>query len=131
MVELMDTTVVSITFPGLASPDANEQAENLLSELKQDVELRGVLDLDQTGVKRDDREAQDFGVTLVAVLGTPAILVLANAIKSWVERTGTTTIALDGVRIENIRSKDAAAIVKELEGKANSPHTSSVTTPRK
>jgi Effector Associated Constant Component 1 len=117
----MNTTTISIAFPDLDSPEANEQAESLLSELRQDAELKGHLDLDQTGVKRTDREAQDFGVTLIAVLGTPAIIILAKAVKSWVERTGTTSIELNGVRIKNVRSQDAAAIAKMLESNPGSP----------
>jgi len=48
------------------------------------------------------------------VLGTPAIVILARAIKSWIERTGTTTIELNGVRIDNVRSRDVASIVQVL-----------------
>jgi hypothetical protein len=107
-------TTVSIAFPDLDSPEANERAESLLSELKQDADLKGHLDLVQTGVKRTDREAQDFGVTLIAVLGTPAVIILAKAIKSWAERTGT-DVELNGVHIKNVRGQDIAAIAKALE----------------
>jgi hypothetical protein len=111
----MSTATVNIGFPDLDGPEANKRAEGLLSELKQDSELKGHLDVQQTVVKRTRPEAQDFGVTLIAVLGTPAIIILAKAIKSWAERTGTTSIELNGVRINNIRSQDAAAIMKALE----------------
>src|ERR1039458_7325085 len=116
----MNTTTVSIAFPDLNHPNANTQAESLLSELKQDAKLKGLLDLDETGVKRIDREGQDFGVTLIAVLGTPAVIILAKAVERSVERTGTTSIAINGVRIDNVRSQDVAAIAKALEGNAGS-----------
>jgi hypothetical protein len=111
----MNTTTVNIAFPGLDGPAANKRAEDLLSELKQNSELKGQLNVDQTSVKRTRPDTQDFGVTLIAVLGTPAIIILAKAIKSWADRTGTTTIELNGVRITNVRSEDTAAIVKALE----------------
>ena len=110
----MCTATVSITFPDLSDPEANESAQNLLDELRQDAELRPHLDIGHTIVARLDPEAQDFGVTLIAVLGTPAIVILAKAVKSWVERTGTSTIEINGVRIQNIRSQDTAAIVTAL-----------------
>jgi hypothetical protein len=54
-------------------------------------------------LQRADRENQDFEVTLIAVLTTPAII-LARAIKSWMEGTGTTTISVNACRIDNVRS---------------------------
>jgi hypothetical protein len=108
------STTVRIAFPDLDDAEANERAQDLLSDLKQDSELRGDLDLDRTAVARTNREAMDFGATLIAVLGTPAIVILARAIKSWIERTGTTTIELNGVRIDNVRSCDVASIVQAL-----------------
>jgi hypothetical protein len=110
----MDTTTVDIAFPELDGPDANMRAEDLLSELRQDSELKGYLDVQQTAVKRTRPDAQDFGVILVAVLGTPAIIILARAIKAWAERTDTANIVLNGVRITNVRSQDVAAIIKAV-----------------
>jgi homoaconitase/3-isopropylmalate dehydratase large subunit len=108
----METTRITIGFPDLGHAAANEQAESLLSEFKQDAELRRHLDLDGTVVARTDDETQDFAAILIAVLGTPAVVILAHTLKSWLERTGTSTIELDGVRIDNVRSKDIAAILK-------------------
>jgi hypothetical protein len=56
------------------------------------------------------------------VLGTQAVIILAQAIKSWAERTGTTSIEWDGVRIDNVRSQDAAAIAAAVKGKAGTQH---------
>jgi Effector Associated Constant Component 1 len=111
----MTTTTVRIAFPALDDAAANEQAQSLLSELKQDSELRGSLDLEKTRVARTDKEAMDFGATLIAVLGTQAVIILARAIKSWIERTGTSTIELNGVRIDNVRSCDVASIISALQ----------------
>jgi hypothetical protein len=114
----METTVVNIAFPELDSAAAHRMAESLLSELRQDSELRPDLNLDRTRVGRTDSEAMDFGAVLIAVLGTRAVVILARAIKAWAERSADdVTVELDGVRIENVRSKDVADIVKAL-GKA-------------
>jgi hypothetical protein len=67
-------TTVKIAFPDLDDADANEQAESLLSELKQDPKLLGKLERTETAVLRTDREAMDFGATLAVVLGTPAVI---------------------------------------------------------
>jgi hypothetical protein len=110
----MEQTIVKIAFPNLESPEASERAQDLLDELRQDAELRPHLDLGRTALARTDREAQDFGATLIAVLGTPAIIILARTLKSWAERTGTSTIELNGVHIENVRGQDIARIIKAL-----------------
>ena len=111
------STIVRIAFPDLDDAAANEQAEGLLSELKQDAELRKALDLEKTVIARTDKEALDFGATLIAVLGTPAIIILAKAIQSWVERTGTTTIELNGIKIDNVKSRDVTSIVGAIQGR--------------
>jgi hypothetical protein len=109
----------TITFPGLDGPAANEQARHLLRELEGDADLKPYLDRENTRVKRDDQSKQDFGVTLVAVFGAPAVVILAQAIKSWAERTGVeVNIKNDGgVEFKNVRSKDVASIAKALEEK--------------
>lgn len=111
----MDQAIVNIAFPGVDGPEANESAQSLLDEIRQDADLRRHLDLARTAVARTDREAQDFGATLIVILGTPAVILLAKAVKSWVERTGTSVIEINGVRIDNVRSQDAATIVKALQ----------------
>jgi hypothetical protein len=115
----MNKATVKIAFPDVDDAEAHEQAQNLLSELKQDSDLRPQLDLTQTKIIRTDQEALDFGTTLIAVLGTPAIIILARAIRSWMERTGT-DMDINGVRIRNVRSQDAAAII-EAALKTNPP----------
>lgn len=113
---MIDETSVTIGFPGVGTMKAGELATSLLSVLKQDTALRKHLDRDRTRIARTDPEAHDFGATLIAVLGTQAVIILAQAIKSWAERTGTTSIEWDGVRIDNVRSQDAAAIAAAVKG---------------
>jgi hypothetical protein len=107
----------TITFPGLDGPAANERARELLAELEGDADLKPYLEAEGTGVKRDDQSKQDFGVTLVAVFGAPAVVILAQAVKSWCDRTGV-RVKVNDIEIANVRGKDAAAIVKAIEGKS-------------
>jgi hypothetical protein len=109
-----DNATATFNFPDLEAPQANEHAVSLLSDLKRNAELKKHLDRKRTRVARTDPKAQDFGVTLIAVLGTPAVIILARAVKSWVERTGTTTIEINGVVIKNVHTRDVADIVKAL-----------------
>ena len=111
----MNETTIVIGFPDAHGPEANVLAESLLEELRQAPELRSELDREKTRLARGDQEAMDFGATLLAVLGTHAVLTLAQAVKSWAERKGQTSIEMNGVRIENLRSQDAKKIVAELE----------------
>lgn len=112
----MRATEIKIEFPGVDDAEGAECAESLLSELKQDPALIDSLDRERTVIARGEREAMDFGATLIAVLGTPAIIVLAHTLKSWLERTGTSKIALNGILIDNVRSADIASIVAALSG---------------
>lgn len=112
-----DTISIRFGFPGLDGPRANKSAESLLSDLKSSAILAQHLRRDETHVARTDRESMDFGTILIAVLGTQAVILLAEAVKSWVERTGTTTIEVNGLRIENVHSKDVAAIVKAIQAR--------------
>lgn len=111
---MTDTIEARIAFPGLDDPTAGTRAQELLSELRQDAELLPHLDRTRTAVARDDATAMDFGVTLIAVLGTPAIIILAKAIRDWAERTGT-EVEVNGMHIRNARSQDLAAIAKALQ----------------
>jgi hypothetical protein len=108
---------VNIGFPGIDAPLANDRAEALLKELQQDPHLKQYLDEGMTGVKRDDQSKQDFGITLVAVFGAPAVVIAARAIKSWADRTGT-VIRINGIELKNVSGKDGAEIVRAaMEGK--------------
>jgi hypothetical protein len=111
------TSSVEITLPSLKGPAANQALEKLLSALRRDRDLKTALDTARTGIRRTDEEAQDFGATLIAVLGTPAVVYLAIALKNWATRTGTSVVA-NGIEIKNVRSEDLGKIVESLKGSA-------------
>lgn len=101
-----------VTFHGISSADANRYAE----------ELRNAL-LDATSEitvqrRRVDPQTQDFGSTLILILGTPAVVATAAAVGNWLKlRTSASlTIEIPGKRViaQNINSKDAARLVELL-----------------
>jgi hypothetical protein len=106
---------VQINFPD-ATPDvANTLAESLGTELRQDLPRdQGPI---QADVVRTDPQAQDFGTTLVLLLGTPVLLALANAVRDWAKRKDQGSIEINGVRINNVASKDAADIIRAIKQK--------------
>jgi hypothetical protein len=108
-----DITEFSIRFENLSVAEANI----LASELK--AEIIAADDRAQAAVVKDDPTTQDFGATLILVLGTPAIVVVARAIADYIQRRGVSvSITPDGgVSISNVRSADVADIVKNLPKK--------------
>jgi hypothetical protein len=105
----------NITFPDESPDIANQLAESLAGELSGEVLKEDVLkDPDSVKVIRTDRTAQDFGTTLVLLLGTPVLLALANAVRDWAKRKDQATIHINGIKINNVGSKDVAEIVTAL-----------------
>src|ERR1700685_241831 len=73
----------TIGFPGVSAAEANRAAASLSEALR---------DIDPTvsvETVRDRPDAQDFGATLVLVLGTASISALSKGISSWIARSGT------------------------------------------
>lgn len=103
----MATHEILISFPEVSPAQANRYAAELQDMLKQassDVSVERI---------RSDPEAMDFGATLAVILGTPAAIALATAVKRWLARHGTKLIVKTKngeVLAENLDSKDVAAI---------------------
>jgi hypothetical protein len=97
-----------LSFRELDSAKANQYASELAAYLR---DVPGVA-VEQA---RDRPETQDFGATLVVILGTATATELANGIATWLKRkTGATIdISNDGHVVgENLDSRDAAKIAK-------------------
>jgi hypothetical protein len=114
----VDEQTYIITFDTASAADANRYAEELrqaLLDASPDVEVHR---------RRDNPHTQDFGTTLVLVLGTPAAVAAAKAIENWLAlRRGTITIKKgeDGEILElsgtNLSEKGQLEIVKLLTTK--------------
>ncbi len=70
---------------------------------------------------RDDPDSQDFGASLVLVLGTPAVVAAVAAIKTWLRRTNASSLQIwtkQGVLVaNNLESKDVPGIVSAMTGR--------------
>jgi hypothetical protein len=68
--------------------------------------------------QRHDADAQDFGSTLVVILGTPAVVLLAKALRDWLTRTNAASVQVKTshgtVIATNLESKDVPAITSAL-----------------
>jgi hypothetical protein len=113
----MSKQSIEISFPGIPTDEAAALAESLASDLTGSVKDDGRPVVPE--IRKEDKQAQDFGATLILVLGAPAVVVLANAIRDWVRRNdrGEVIINVNGTTIRNVAGKDAAEIVKALNSK--------------
>jgi DNA-binding transcriptional LysR family regulator len=99
-----------IKFEDVSVREANVLAEELRSDL---------LDADRTlkvERRRDSEASQDFGSTLLLILGTQSVVVLAQAVRAWAARKPQVRIRVettDGQLVSSgVESKEAAAVIK-------------------
>jgi len=99
-----------LKFENTSVANANRYAEDL---------RRTLLDADpqiEVNRQRDDESAQDFGATLVLVLGTPAVIALAKALHDWSTRNNAVSITIEDnnrrLIAKNLESKAVPAIVE-------------------
>src|SRR6266699_1054204 len=74
---LMDQQTYTITFDNVSEGDADRYAgelRNFLLDAAPDIEVER---------RREDPYTQDFGATLILILGTPAIVAAVNRIGDW------------------------------------------------
>ena len=94
------------------------EAGQLLQDLRETV-LDSHSDVSAT-LERDDPEAQDFGATLVLLLGTPAIIAVAKGIQEWLKLHHSAELRMEknGVVVaKNLTGKQAVDIAKILATK--------------
>ena len=67
---------------------------------------------------RDDPRAQDFGATLVRILGTPSVVAVATAVGNWLKLRNSASLTFETadkrVIVQNITSKNAAELAHLL-----------------
>jgi hypothetical protein len=86
-----DRVTLAIRFPGLEVGEAGRAAQQLRNAILDDVPGMKV------DIEKDDPTNQDFGATLIAVLGTQAAIMLARGIATWIKQRGTSVeVTIDG-----------------------------------
>ena len=84
----MPDQTVTCSFPDVESGDANILAEDFADSIIEDVSDASIRRV------RDDELSQDFGASLVLILGTPAVLALASGVSKWLARRSEARIQL-------------------------------------
>ncbi len=108
----MDEQTYIITFDTASAAEANHYAEELrqaLLDASPDIEVHR---------RRDEPRAQDFGSTLVLLVGTPAAAAMVTAIGNWLARRNGASITIkradEQIVVQNITSKEAGELAQLL-----------------
>ena len=108
-----ETGRIELRFPELSTADANALAEELRRDLR---ELVPGLDVERV---KDDPTTQDFGATLILILGTQSVIAIARGIEAFLaRRRAKLEIASDGTVVFRGDSSDAVKVVEALQGGA-------------
>jgi hypothetical protein len=104
-----------ITFDNVSAAEANRYAEELrraLLDASPDVEVHR---------RRDDPHTQDFGATLVLLLGAPATAAIVTAIGNWLALRNRASLTIkradEQIVVQNITSTKAAELAQYLFSK--------------
>ncbi len=104
----MDDQTYILTFDTVSAADANRYAEELKETLLDSIPK---IKVDR---RREDPRAQDFGATLVLILGAPAVVSLVSVLGIWLQKHRNASISIeDGkkkITIKNVTAKDAARL---------------------
>lgn len=108
----MDQQTYIITFDNASNAEANRYA----SELR-DMLLDAAPDV-EVDRRRDNPNTQDFGATLILILGAPAVVAIAKALGNWLTLHRQTEITIKTPTGEvvgtNLTSKDALKLAELL-----------------
>ena len=78
-----------ITFPSASGAAANQFAESLMLSLR---ESHRDAQVERT---KPESDTMDFGATLILVLGAPATIAVARALRAWAVRNNASDITLE------------------------------------
>lgn len=111
----MDQQTYIVTFEGVSPADAQLYAaelRNVLLDADPDIKVQR---------KRDNPHTQDFGATLVLLLGTPSVVAMVTAVGNWLKLRNNASLTwktADGhMIVQNITSKNAAELAQYLLSK--------------
>jgi len=100
---------IHLTFPNMPQNKANQLAQELLGYLNTNTTEKG-------SITKEKDNTQDFGATLVLVLGTGSAIALARGIADWMRKKPETAITVktkDGeVVVQNVRSGNAREVLE-------------------
>ena len=104
---MTSTQHLRIKFDGLTLAEANKAAAELQQMVADAVARAG----EEVGssLERDGTGTQDFGATLVLVVGTPAAVAVVRAVHAYIAKRGNRVVieTADGARV--VATGDAAA----------------------
>jgi hypothetical protein len=108
----MKQETLLIEFDGVSTAEASDYA----------IELRDALldssDQIEAKIMPGAKDTQDFGSTLVLVLGAPSVIIAAKALRDWLKFRYGASISIktpDGsIVVKNITSKDAESLMEKL-----------------
>jgi hypothetical protein len=104
------------SFDNCTPADAAVLAMALEEQFREDIPAAAL------SLRKDREDSQDFGATLVLVLGTPVAVVLARSIGAFLQRNSgaSLTISASGEIIaKNLNSNDAARIAEAFAKRLN------------
>jgi len=108
----MDEQTYIITFDGISTAEANRYAQELrqvLLDASPHVEVQR---------RRDDPRTQDFGSTLVLLVGTPAVTAIVTAIGNWLKLRNQASLTIkrsdEQIILQNITSAQATQLAQLL-----------------
>ncbi len=111
----MDQQTYIVTFEGVSPADAQRYAEELQNAL-----LDATPDI-TVQRRRENPLTQDFGATLILILGAPAVVAVVKAAGDWLMRRNSASLTwktTDGeLVVQGISSKNAAELAQFLVGK--------------
>ena len=106
---------LTLSFEGANVAEVNRFAAELAERLR---DADAPINVRET---RADPSAQDFGATLVLVLGTPAVIALAKGVAAWLAMRPSAKVTLKGrdgtVIASGLTSADARAVIEQRLGK--------------
>jgi hypothetical protein len=109
----MDEQQFEISFEGCDAAEATQLANGLEQELRESGKA-------EVSLNKARADSQDFGTTLILVLGTPAAIALAKAITVFLQRHSGATIKITKsgeVIATNLDSRDASRIAEAFAAK--------------
>ena len=111
----MDQHTYIVTFEGVSAAEANRYAQELRNAL-----LDATPDI-VVQRRRENPYTQDFGATLVLILGTPAAAAIIAAVGNWLKLRNSASLtwktANGEILVQNITSKNAAELAQLLLSK--------------